>query len=418
MKQLLIILLAISLLPVTFAEKTIVDWQVDVDGHVFKFIPGIFTYDQARRKASNMKGRLACLKDEKTTRIIYEKMLDGADGMILIGGYKWGEKWQWVDGTDVEWSNWPEDKVKKNGIHVKYLFFQPKVYGDKWAIELKDKSDKIDNYRFYGFILEITPKQRKTGSRPVLTELGKSILPGNQPKPAPVPQPAIKPADSMPADKPEDSAAKLMTADLPANADSGTGTEKSNSPSVRKPVRRTVAEIKSIRNTEGRAIEQAIKNYLTYREQIYLAKAGEKLSDQDYNITVNMLIGGRPNWKSLLDNVVYRYLTDDERHFFVKYCNNEQMNNLYRITGGTLQNWKKDLTVYREPGKTLAFRKEESIEQMMRYFRYDYMENDDGQKVIVLDKIQKMLAPAVEKLKIKPDINDNRKFSVFTVNPL
>ena len=413
MKQLLIILLTISLLPVVWGDKTIADWRIEIDGHVYKLIPGRYTWDQAKRKASDMGGQLACIKNSALNEKIYKQMMEGLNRTILIGCYKWGDKWQWVDGTAAEWTNWPEDKK----VTVECAFFHPKINKDKW-VAVDGESNKIIKYQFDGFILEITQEQRKTGSRPVLTELGKSILPGNQPKPAPVPQPAIKPADSMPADKPEDSTAKLMTADLPANTDSGTGTEKSNSPSVRKPVRRTVAEIKSLRNTEGRAIEQAIKNYLTYREQIYLAKAGEKLSDQDYNITVNMLIGGRPNWKSLLDNVVYRYLTDDEMYFFVKYCNNEQMNNLYRITGRTLQNWKKDLTVYREPGKTLAFRKEESIEQMMRYFRYDYMENDDGQKRIVLDIIQKMLAPAVEKLKIKPDINDNRKFSVFTVNPL
>jgi len=76
---------------------------VEYEGRFFKLVKVACTWEEARKKCAAAGGRLAIISDEQCSEVVH-KLLGNAPAWI--GLQRTGDVWQWVDGTQLGYSQW------------------------------------------------------------------------------------------------------------------------------------------------------------------------------------------------------------------------------------------------------------------------------------------------------------------------
>jgi len=129
------------------ADNAVV-WQEN--GHRYLVVDQRMTYDEANVYAGNMGGYLAVIENAEEQAFIQDLIKSGKIGFYLLGGYREGKNWQWVNGADFSYKNWgkgqPDNYKGKQDKMVIWPTKQSWISAGQW--------DDVENNATGGFIIE------------------------------------------------------------------------------------------------------------------------------------------------------------------------------------------------------------------------------------------------------------------------
>lgn len=137
--------------------------SVWVGDKYFELVPWTGTWDAAKADAESKGGRLACIKDAEINTGVCS-IIKEAELSSFIGGYKSGDKWLWIDGTEVTFKNWSKgmpDNNKGKGVED-CMSYNARLFHSKWN-DIGKASGNVQSQKnkcrpgFY--ILELTREQ-------------------------------------------------------------------------------------------------------------------------------------------------------------------------------------------------------------------------------------------------------------------
>ncbi len=82
------------------------------NGHRYQFVPGTFTWTEAKAKAESLGGHLATLTSKEEAEWAKKIYLTRENTALWLGGYRTpDDKWHWVTGepwTFADWARWKD----------------------------------------------------------------------------------------------------------------------------------------------------------------------------------------------------------------------------------------------------------------------------------------------------------------------
>ncbi|MFN0076133.1 MAG: family 16 glycoside hydrolase [Prosthecobacter sp.] len=134
-------------------------------GHRYQFVPGSFTWQEAKTKAESMGGHLATVtsKEENDWLLLtYKNLLPAVNRNIWLGAIESasGAGWKWVTGEPFAFTGWVENEpngVKGGGGQVGHPFML-NLYSFRETVGWNDSSTHFSQSRDnIGFIIEWEP---------------------------------------------------------------------------------------------------------------------------------------------------------------------------------------------------------------------------------------------------------------------